>query len=141
MIIPLPKMKTSCISGPFILDTLTGKGSTSALKSIYYLFFCKGLRGIDPLPVSRYNYDRALGEAYESGRLLVELERRLFKKTEREWDLSERISYRFNLRFIYYDIFDETLLLAEQLMETSKEEGLKIEKVKTEYEKAKDLIN
>jgi len=49
----------------------TGKGLTSALKSIYYFFFCKGLRGIDPLPVSRFNFDQALEETYGSGKRLV----------------------------------------------------------------------
>jgi len=48
----------------------TGKGLTSALKSIYYFFF-KGLRGIDPLQVSRFNFDQALEEAYGSGKRLV----------------------------------------------------------------------
>jgi NAD(P)H-dependent FMN reductase len=119
----------------------TGKGLTSALKSIYYFFFCKGLRGMNPLPVSRFNYDKALREAYESGKHLVELERRPFKKTEREWDLTERISYHFNLPFMNYDIVDEILLIAEQVMEISKEKGLSIEKAKMEYEKARDLIN
>ena len=60
---------------------------------------------------------------------------------EREWDLTERISYHFNLPFMNCDIVDEILLLAEQLMEISKEKGLNIEKAKMEYEKARDLIN
>ena len=118
----------------------TGKGLTSALKSIYYYFFCKGLRGIDPLPVSRFNLDKALSEAYGSGKALVRLGRKPFMKTKIEWDLAERISYHFSLPFMNYDIVDEILLLAEQLMETSSEKGLDIDKAKTEYRKAKELI-
>ena len=118
----------------------TGKGLTSALKSIYYFFFCKGLRGTNPLPVSRFNYDKALNEAYDSGKLLARLEGKPFKDTKIEWDLTERISYHFSLRFMNYDVVDEILLLAEQLMEVSKKKGMNIEKAKMEYGKAKEPI-
>jgi len=119
----------------------TGKGLTSALKSIYFFFFCKGLRGIHPLPVSRFNFDKALVEAHNSGRLLVELCREPFQKTKVEWNLTERISYYFSLRYMNYDMVDEILLLAEQIMEISKDKGLSIEEAKMEYEAAKQLID
>lgn len=119
----------------------TGKGLTSALKSIYYFFFCKGLRGINPLPVSRFNYDKALKEACDSGGFLVQLSRKPSKKTRVEWDLTDRISYHYGLRFMNYDMVDEILLLTEQLMEISKEKGVNIEEAKMEYERAKQLIN
>jgi NAD(P)H-dependent FMN reductase len=118
----------------------TGKGLTSALKSIYYFFFCKGLRGVNPLPVSRFNFDRALSEAYDSGKVLVKLSRKTFEKTKVEWDLTERISYHFSLPFMNYDIVDEILLLAEQLMEVSRKKGLKTEEAEREYRKAEELI-
>jgi len=125
-----------------------GSGASLALKSIYYFFHAAGLRGIDPLPVSRFNYDRALKEAYESGRHLVTLERKPFMKMhysyeeeeERVLSVVERVSYHFNLPFVNYDLVDEILLLAEQLMEISKEKGISIERAKMEYEKAKELI-
>lgn len=115
----------------------TGKGLTSALKSIYYFFFCKGLRGIDPLPVSRFSFDRALEEAYASGQKLAELskERRPFK------DLTERIVYHYGLKYMNYDIVDEILLLTEQLIEISKKSKALLEKAKSEYEEARRLIN
>jgi len=118
----------------------TGKGLTSALKSIYYFFFCKGLRGIDPLPVSRFNFDKALGEAYNSGKELARLSRNPFGKAKIEWNLTERISYHFGLSFMNYDVVDEILLLAEQLMEISSSKGLNIEEAEMEYRKAKELI-
>lgn len=118
----------------------TGKGLTSALKSIYYFFFCKGLRGIDPLPVSRFNFDKALGEAYNSGKELARLSRRPFGEAKREWNLTERVSYYFGLSFMNYDVVDEILLLAEQLMEISRSKGLNIEEAEMEYRKAKELI-
>ena len=114
----------------------TGKGLTSALKSIYYFFFCKGLRGINPLPVSRFNFDKALKETYDSGKLLVKLseDRKPFI------NLTDRIAYHHSLKFMNYDIVDEILLLAEQLLEISIEKEAEIEKAKTEYEKAMRLI-
>jgi len=118
----------------------TGKGLTSALKSIYYFFFCKGLRGMSPLPVSRFNFDKALGKACNSGKELARLSRRPFGEAKREWNLTERISYYFGLPFMNYDVVDEILLLAEQLMEISRSKGLNIEEAEMEYRKAKELI-
>jgi len=118
----------------------TGKGLSSALKSIYYFFFCKGLRGMNPLPVSRFNFDKALAEAYDSGEELAKLSREPFRKTKIEWNLTERISHHFSLPFMNYDIVDEILSLAEQLMDTSSEKGLNIEEAKRDYRKAKELI-
>jgi multimeric flavodoxin WrbA len=114
----------------------TGKGLTSALKSIYYFFFCKEMRGINPLPVSRFNFDKSLKEAYDSGILLVKLseDRKPFI------NLTDRIAYHHSLRFMNCDIVDEILLLAEQLLEISVEKEAEIEKAKTEYEKARRLI-
>ena len=117
----------------------TGKGLTSALKSIYNFFFCIELRGIDPLPVSRFNYKKALLEAYSSGRKLAELSksRRPFK------DLSERITYYHSLKYMNYDIVDENLLLAQQLVENIEPvEEVKslLEKARQEYVKAKELV-
>ena len=127
-----------------------GLGAISALKSIYWFFVATRLRGINPLPVSRFNYDKALTEAYESGKLLVELKRKPFeleardfhefRKNQKERCLVEGTSYFFSLPFMNYDMVDETLLMAEQLMEVSKEKGINIEKAKTEYEEAKELI-
>jgi len=115
----------------------TGKGLTSALKSVYYFFFCKGLRGIDPLPVSRFNFDQALEEACGSGKRLVKLaeERKPFK------NLAERIEYHISLRYMNYDMVDEIVLLAEQLIEIAEKEGTNIDKAKMEYEKARELID
>jgi multimeric flavodoxin WrbA len=114
----------------------TGKGLTSAIKSIYYFFFCKELRGINPLPVSRFNFDKALKEAFDSGKLLVKLSR----KRKPFEDLTEGITYYHSLKFMNYDIVDEILLLTEQLMEISKEKETDIEKAKAEYKKAIRLI-
>ena len=127
-----------------------GGGATLAVRTIYWFFLAFSLRGINPLPVSRFNYDRALREAYESGKHLVELEKKPFKKKklfyeyeeeeERVLSLAERNEYYFRLPFMNYDLVDEILWLAEQVMEVSKEKGINIDKAKMEYEKAKELI-
>ena len=117
----------------------TGKGLTSALKSIYNFFFGRELRGIDPLPVSRFNYQKALSEAYASGQNLAEMltSRRPFR------DLSERIAYYYSLKYMDYDIVDENLLLAQQLIENlAPFEQVKplFEEARREYSTAEKLV-
>ena len=45
-----------------------------------------------------------------------------------------------SMPFMNYDLVDEILFVAKQLMEVSKEKGMNIEKAKMEYEDAKELI-
>jgi len=110
----------------------TGKGLVSAIQSIYHFFYHRQLRGIDPTPVSRFNYDEALGSLYASGRRLAELSR--VKKPFR--DLAEVIEHHQGLPYMGYDFVEEILLLAEQLLKTSKSP----EVARPEYEAAKVLI-
>ncbi len=95
-----------------------------------------GLRGIDPLPVSRFNFEKALQEAHDLGKRLVAL-----SKERRPFDtLRERIAYQFGLRFMNYDMVDEIMLLAAQLIDISDKKGPQTEKARVEYEKARKLI-
>ncbi|RLF05190.1 MAG: hypothetical protein DRK00_05055 [Thermoprotei archaeon] len=113
----------------------TGKGLVLAVKSIYYFFFCKGIRPLEPLPVSRFNFEEALGRARELGRELAKAteERRPFKSLE------ERIR-RFNsLRYMRMDMLDEIMLLAEQLLKSSPKREL-VEEARMCYERARSLV-
>lgn len=115
----------------------TGKGLTSALKSLYYFFFCIGLRGVYPLPVSRFNYKDALNEAYTSGKKLTEEVKKPFK------DLTERVRYHYSLRYMNYDITDENMMLATQLLTYSKENKENrrfLEKAMIAHRKAEELM-
>lgn len=113
----------------------TGKGLVSAVKTIYYYFFCKGLRGLEPIPVSRFNFDEALKKAYQSGALLAEeaSERKPFKSLE------ERISYFDSLKYMNMTMLDEIMLLASQLFKTSPKRD-KMEEARRSYKKAAELI-
>ena len=114
----------------------TGKGLILAVKSIYYFFFCKGIRGIKPLPVSRFNYDEALVEARKLGSELVEMarERRPFR------DLRERVEYYSRLEYMEFDMVDELLLLVQQLLRSSPRSCEVKDKAKQCYETAVGLI-
>ncbi|RLE97897.1 MAG: hypothetical protein DRJ96_02565 [Thermoprotei archaeon] len=112
----------------------TGKGLVLAVKSIYYFFFCKGIRPLEPLPVSRFNFEDALRRARELGRELAEAarERRPFRSLE------ERIRCFNSLRYMRMDMLDEILLLAEQLLKASPKREY-LEEAKACYERAKRL--
>ena len=113
----------------------TGKGLVLAIKSIYHFFFCKGIRGLEPLPVSRFNYKEAHKEAHELGGEVARQarERKPFRSLE------ERISYFHSLKYMNMDMVDEILLLAGQLLRTSPKVDLK-EEANASYEKALRLI-
>ncbi|MGQ9514862.1 MAG: flavodoxin family protein [Thermoproteota archaeon] len=91
----------------------TGKGMTSALKTIYYWFFCKSMRGIDPIPVSRFNYEASIKQAYASGKKLAELASSGPKPFR---SLAEQIAYHQALPFMGYEYVDEISLLVQQLL-------------------------
>ncbi len=113
----------------------TGKGLVLAIKSIYYFFFCKNIRAIEPLPVSRFNLRSALKRAHELGRELTKKAR----KREPFKSLEERISYFSRIKYLEMDMVDEILLLARQLLETSPKAEYK-EKARELCEKASELI-
>jgi len=113
----------------------TGKGLCSGIQTIYHFFYHRQMRGIDPTPVSRFNFDKALESLYRSGKKLVELcaEKKPFK------DLWDRIEYYERLNYMNYTFLDEIMLLAKYLLEISK--GPKVSEAKKEYEEAKRLIS
>lgn len=114
----------------------TGKGLCLAVQSIYSFFYHRQLRGIDPTPVSRFNFQRALERLYASGQKLARLsrEKRPFE------DLWDRIEHFEDLDYMNYTFLDEILLLVEQLIEISKDRS-SLPKAKEEYKIAKSLIS
>ena len=112
----------------------TGKGLCLAVQSIYSFFYHRQIRGIDPTPVSRFNFQEALNTLYTSGQKMAELskEKKQFK------DLWDRIEHYENLDYLNYTFLDEILLLAGQLIKISS--GKELEEAKEEYELAKSLI-
>ena len=116
----------------------TGKGLTSALKSIYYWFSCKSIRGIDPLPVSRFNFGAAIRQAETSGQRLVEVATSGPKPFR---SLAERVSYHQSLPYMGYEHVDEIALLVRQLFNAPHKKGAKAEKrARKLYERGMTLI-
>lgn len=115
----------------------TGKGFISALQSIYRFFFCLRLRGIDALPVTRFNYRSALKEARLRGEKLGKSsqERRPFR------DLADQLTYYNSLPFMKYDIIGENLFLAQTLLENVKVGSSVFKEAQLEIVEAKRLIS
>ena len=112
----------------------TGKGLCSGIQSIYHFFYHRQLRGIDPTPVSRFNFEKVLENLYQSGKKLAELS---IKKKPFS-DLQDRIEYYEKLDYMDDTPLDEIFLLAKQLIEISK--GEKRQKAQEEYAVAESLI-
>jgi len=112
----------------------TGKGLCSGIQSIYHFFYHRQLRGIDPTPVSRFNFEKALQKLFQSGMKLADLA----KEKKPFDDLWDRIEFYEKLDYMNYKFLDEILLLAKQLIETSKKEELP--NAKEEYEIAESLV-
>jgi hypothetical protein len=94
----------------------TGKGVLTSLQAIYYgLFFLCGYRGLQPMPVTRFNWDRMLAEARPRGRGLV-------KAAEdpvpfRETGLADRLAYYQGMEVANADPVADNLFLARLLVE------------------------
>jgi len=114
----------------------TGKGLCSGIQSIYHFFYHRQMRGIDPTPVSRFNFNRALESLFESGKKLAALSKKEKKPFENLWD---RIEYYERLDYMNYTFLDEIMLLAKHLIEGSK--SSRLSEAKKEYETAMSLIN
>ena len=114
----------------------TGKGLCSGIQTLYHFFYHREMKGIDPTPISRFNFDKSLKSLYQSGRKLVKLCR---EEPYRFDNLRDRIEYYETLPFMNQDFIDEIYMLAGQLLEISKSE--KVEEARTLYLKAGSLLN
>lgn len=113
----------------------TGKGLISGIQSIYHFFYHREIKGMDPTPVSRFNFEEALGSLYNSGIKLVRLCRDEPFKFQ---NLVDRIEYYETLPYMNLDFLDEILMLVEQLIRISN--GKAIEQAKAEYDRALGLL-
>ena len=89
----------------------TGTGVMPALRSLYELFCLWQYRGIDPLPVTRFNLDAALEQARESGARLA----REARSPRPFPSLAEMLLYYDALPYMSFGRVDEYLWLAEQI--------------------------
>jgi multimeric flavodoxin WrbA len=115
----------------------TGTGVFTALQSIYAWMCLWKFRPLDPLPVTRFNMDRALEQAPSLGRALAESEPRPFAGTWESLLTYDRLPY------MGYGRVDEFRWLAEQIVdalamrEASGETGEQLETVKRLLDEAR----
>jgi multimeric flavodoxin WrbA len=93
----------------------TGKGALTSLQAIYYgLFFHCGYRGMQPMPVTRYNTELMLREAGPRGRGLAQAARSV--APFREAGMADRMAYFQAIPLANADVVDDMLYLARLLV-------------------------
>ncbi|MEM2875771.1 MAG: flavodoxin family protein [Candidatus Bathyarchaeia archaeon] len=119
----------------------TGKGLLSGIQSIYHFFFHKQFRGIDPTPVSRFNFQEALSLLESRGGKLADLcrERAPFPGQSREERWPYVAAYYASLDYLGCDIVDEFIMLARDLLKSSR--GGDIVKARADLEEAMRLAS
>ena len=118
----------------------TGKGLLSGVQSIYHFFFHRQLRGIDPTPVSRFNFQEALKLLEARGGKIAELsrERNPFPGRTRTERWPQVAAHYASLEYLQCDIVDEFVMLARDLIKLSK--GGDVDKAKADLSEALRLI-
>ena len=110
----------------------TGKGVLTSLQAVYYgFFFLCGFRGLQPMPVTRFNRDRMLEEAGPRGRGLAAATPAPF----REHGLADRMAYYQAIDTANSDPVRDNLFLARLLVD-----DLARRKQLAEYREADEAI-
>jgi len=94
----------------------TGNGLISGLRPLYHFFRIMWMRGITPLPVTRFDLDEALKKAELSGRELAGMEKKLFGSRD------DRDYWYDNIPYLAMSNAEERRLLAAVTYEGLKEE-------------------
>ncbi|MGQ9630487.1 MAG: flavodoxin family protein [bacterium] len=92
----------------------SGTGCVLALQALYRYFYNWAFHGVSPLPVTRFNFQDALEEAGEGGRLLV---RTIRQGIEPFSSLGEAMAHYESLPYMDYGPIDELRLIVRQQME------------------------
>jgi multimeric flavodoxin WrbA len=87
----------------------TGNGLVSGLKPLYHFFFVMQMRGIEPLPVTRFNYAATIQRAGELGAELAAMAR----ERKRFAGIEERVLWYDKLPYVGLDRGAERRLLAD----------------------------
>ena len=118
----------------------SGKGLFSGVQTIYHFFYHRQMRGIDPTPVTRFNFQEALEQLKASGARLADLakEPAPFPGARNDDRWEDVVAYYSSLPYFKCDPVDEFVALAGQLIRIS--EGELVEQAKTELEQALALI-
>jgi len=118
----------------------TGTGLVSAVQHIYKFFCLWGFYAIDPIPVSRHNFKKAIETARIGGMRLAELcsEKRSFD------NIGDCLAHYESLPFLDFDTVDEFLYLSQLMTDNtevkSSSNGL-YGSAKNSQKKAVELMN
>jgi multimeric flavodoxin WrbA len=116
----------------------SGKGLLSGVQSIYHFFFHKQMKGIDPMPVSRFNLEESIETLRTSGAKLADLSKsQKFEERSDEYWTEVSTDYAA-LKYLKCDHVDEFVMLSEQLIQALK--GKRVENAEKELNKARALI-
>ena len=113
----------------------SGMGQITALRSLYGFFFFRNFRPVDPIPVSRFNFQAALEEAHARGRKLAGMSGPRCPYT----DLADRLAHFYCLRYLRYDMVDEIIMLAEQMLSSANKEQAVLDRCRSALELAGSL--
>jgi len=104
----------------------SGKGLLSGLQNIYHFFYHRQFRAIDPIPVSRFNFDAALATLRETGARLVAMAQypEPFPGTPLDGRWGAVLSHYASLPYLNQGPLDEFVLLARQLIAVSTGDAL-----------------
>lgn len=122
----------------------TGKGALTSLGAIHWgLFLPCGFRALKPVPTTPFNFEQALVDAEERGKELVNAAADITPFEEA--GLADRISHFQETDWVNSDFTDDNFFLACAIYEgVSKISGADkeiVEKIKTDIEKAKTLMD
>jgi len=87
----------------------TGNGLVSGLRPVYHYFQMMGMRAIEPLPVTRFNFNAALQRASELGGEIA----KVAVQRERFQGLEDKLLWYDNLPYLGLNRADERRLLAD----------------------------
>ena len=116
----------------------TGTGVFSALQSLYAWLCLWKFRALEPLPVTRFNFQAALERAEEQGRRLVHL----IQNPQPFADAAELLVYYDNLPYMRCGRLEEFFWLAQRIEETileSKDNWDQVAVLREKVARAKEL--
>lgn len=97
----------------------SGTGCVMALQALYRYFYNWAFHGIAPLPVTRFNFDHALDEAYRGGEALAHAIRSGLAPYK---NLGEAMAALDALPYMRYGALDELSLIVQQLWDALPED-------------------
>jgi multimeric flavodoxin WrbA len=119
----------------------TGKGLLSGIQSLYHIFYHRQMRGIQPIPASRFNFEEAIGDLKKSGEEIAELSqiKNPFPGETSNDRWGEVLAYYSSVKYLDSDPVDEYIMLAKQLIKISS--GTKKIEAQAELDKTFELLN